>query len=531
MFILVGVLQLAACNGGGSGGDAAVGGGAQPGTTRTDGSGGSSQAGGSKGTSKATSKSSGGSESTSSEEGGGGQDSAGGTSSIGSSSSAKTSSGGTKSSSSAATGGKSGSVSTGGKSGSVSTGGKSSVAAGGKSSSGATGGTMSGDGGASRGGTSSATTTTAAGNEEWVPSWATTIQRTETSNLPPALGGNTLRQFVWPTLSGKRIRIQLSNERGNGPVEIKKVHIAMAKGTDSTASSGGIDAATDKEFLFKGAAAVTIPKGETVWSDELAFDLQEVKLTAISMQFGTTVPSDVTGHPGARTTSYVASGDAVAKDALSGGQTRERWYFIDAIEIMASPDVFAIAALGDSITDGYGVKNTFDRWTDHLTLALKKDAALAKTRTVLNFGMGANNLTSSGADQDSGLVRFERDVMKRDKIKWLILFEGVNDLTGGAQPQAVIDAYKSITTKAKAKGIKVYGSPITPLTANNPARHTANKEIRTGGFLDAVIDFNNLLTGSDTADTFLTKYGTGIPHPNIAGYTDMGNFVDLSLFK
>lgn len=529
--ILVGILQLVACSSGGSGGDTAVGGVQSTTTANTDGKGGS---GGSKATSKTT-KSSGGAENTTDEAGGsGGEDSSGGTTSATKTSGSKATTGGTKSSSGAAVGGKSGSVATGGKSGSV--------AAGGKSGTVAAGGSTSGDGGTSTGGTTASTTTTASGTEEWVPSWATTIQRTETNNLPPALGGNTLRQFVWPTLSGSKIRIQLSNERGNGPVDIKKVHIAMAKGTSSTASSGGIDTATDKEFLFKGAAAVTIPKGETVWSDELAFDLQEVKLTAISMQFGTTVPSDVTGHPGARTTSFVTSGDAVAKETLSGGETRKRWYFINAIEVMAPADVVAIAAFGDSITDGYGVDDVFSRWPDYLTLALKKDATLAKTRSVLNFGMGANNLTVSGADQDSGLVRFERDVLKRDKVKYVVFLQGVNDiLYSNVQAQPIVDACKKIVSQAKAKGIKVYGSPILPLdktaakvnAAKDTIRKSVNSSLRTGNIFDQVIDFEKLLGGAEDATIFLSQYQNKDegPHPNIAGYEAMGNFVDLALFK
>lgn len=526
--ILVGILQLIACNSGGSGGDTAVGGVQSTTTAKPEGNGGS---GGSK-TTKTSSKSSGGADNTTAEEGGGGgEDSSGGATSATTKTSGSKATGGTKSSSGSGTGGKSGSVAAGGKSSSAATGGKSGTVA--------AGGSTSGDGGTSTGGTAS-TTTTVSGNEEWVPSWATTIQKTETSNLPPALGGNTLRQFVWPTLSGSKIRIQLSNERGNGPVDIKKVHIAMAKGTSSTASSGGIDTATDKEFLFDGAAAVTIPKGETVWSDELAFSLQEVKLTAVSIQFGTTVPSDVTGHPGARTTSFVTSGDAVAKETLSGGETRKRWYFINAIEVMAPADVVAIAAFGDSITDGYGVDDVFSRWPDYLTLALKKDAALAKTRTVLNFGMGANNLTVSGADQDSGLVRFERDVLKRDKVKYVVFLQGVNDiLYSNVQAQPIVDAYKKVVSQAKAKGIKVYGSPILPLdkdatkvdAAKDTIRKTVNKSVRTASIFDQVIDFEKLLGGKEDASTFLSQYGGDGPHPNIAGYEAMANLVDLSLFK
>ena len=75
--------------------------------------------------------------------------------------------------------------------------------------------------------------------EEWLPSWATTMQRTEPRNLPPSLQGNTLRQFVWPTVSGTRIRIQLSNESGSTPLHINKVHIARAQTEGNPSNSGG----------------------------------------------------------------------------------------------------------------------------------------------------------------------------------------------------------------------------------------------------------------------------------------------------
>lgn len=368
--------------------------------------------------------------------------------------------------------------------------------------------------------------------EAWLPSWATTIQSTEPNNLPPALNGNTLRQFVWPTLSGREIRIQLSNQRGSTPVDIQKVHIAKAlTQADPGNSAGQIDATSDVAFTFAGAPNVTIPAGETVWSDPVAFDLQEIQLTAISMQLGTTVPPEITGHPGARTTSYVASGDVVAEQAVTG-ETRDRWYFIDAIEVMARDDAFAIAVLGDSITDGYGVLNRFGRWTDYLTLALQTDPQLSETRSVLNFGMGANNLTVSGQYQDSGVVRFGRDVVPRDKIKWLIVLEGTNDIIySGVQAPAIIAAYQQIIQAAHAEGILVYGSPITPTSQGDAAiRAEVNAWIRTSGEFDQVIDFAAIIGDPNDPNAILPMYDNDGLHPNLAGYEAMGNAVDRSLF-
>jgi lysophospholipase L1-like esterase len=365
---------------------------------------------------------------------------------------------------------------------------------------------------------------------EWLPSWATTIQRTEPNNLPPALAQNTLRQFVWPTVSGQQIRIQLSNEKGTTPVDIQKVHIAMALTQADPANSGGqIDPATDAAFTFNGQANVTIPAGQTVWSDALDFPLQEIRLTAVSMQFGGAVPVEITGHPGSRTTSYVVNGDAVAQPGLAGAQTRDRWYFINAIEVMAPSDAYAIALLGDSITDGYGVLNRFARWGDFMTLAIQSDGRIADNRSVLNFGMGANNLTSSNTNQDAGVIRFERDVLTRDKIKWLIVFEGINDIIGGVQAQVIIDAYSQIIQKAREKGILVYGSPITP-NGPNAVRTAVNDWVRTSGAFDQVIDFDATIRDPSNVDSILPMYNNDGLHPSLAGYEAMGNSVDLSLF-
>jgi lysophospholipase L1-like esterase len=367
---------------------------------------------------------------------------------------------------------------------------------------------------------------------EWLPSWATTIQTTEPNNLPPSLNNNTLRQFVWPTVSGSEIRIQLSNEKGSSPVEIQKVHIALAATEGNPGDSDGqIDTATDAAFSFSGTESVTVQAGETVWSDALSFPLAEIELTAITMQFGSGVPSEITGHPGARTTSYIANGDAVAQEGLSGAETRDRWYFINAIEVMAPADAFAIAVLGDSITDGYGVLNEFARWPDFLTLEIQDDTNLADTRSVLNFGMGANSLTSSDEYQDSGVVRFGRDVLERDKIKWLIVLEGINDIAyGNVQAQPIIDAYQEIIDQAHAKGILVYGSPILPTDQGSASvRSTVNDWIRNSGAFDAVIELDKAVD-PDGNGTIAAQFNNDGLHPSTAGYQAMGEAVDLSLF-
>lgn len=371
------------------------------------------------------------------------------------------------------------------------------------------------------------------GEQAWLPSWATTNQRTEDKNEPPPLTGRTLRQFVWPSYSGGQIRVQLSNQRGELPAEIAKVHVAKAL----PLYIGEIDPTTDIELTWGGEVAVTIAPGETVWSDPIAFDLVEMTPVAITMFF-TTAPLDVTGHPGSRTTSYIGEGDLVTEPSFTG-ETRDRWYFIEAIEVMAPEDAYAIAILGDSITDGYGILNEFARWPDFFNRSVNLDAALADSRSVLNFGMGGNCLTAPGEndDMDSGLVRFERDVLgRKDKIRWLIVFIGVNDMIYcGASADTITAAYQDIIDRSHAEGIAVYGVTITPFeshTQGDPllVREAVNTWITTSNAFDAVLDFSSVVADPRKPSQLNPPLSNDGLHPNAAGYEALADSIDPSLF-
>lgn len=404
--------------------------------------------------------------------------------------------------------------------------------------------TTGGAGGATSSTVTATSTTGSSGGMEWLPSWATSIQLTEERNAPTeSLANRTLRQFVFPTYSGSQIRLQLSNEKGTGPVEISKIHIAKA----TPLGSGQIDASTDAEFTFSGSASVTIPQGQTVWSDPLEFDLQEMQPTAVTMLFGATVPGNdgITGHPGARTNSYVATGDVVSEPNISGSKY-ERWYFINAIEVMAPAEAFAIVALGDSITDGYGIHDEFKRWPDYLTAAINADADLKDLASVIDAGNGGNALLNGDGYMDAGVDRVARDILARSKVKHVIVLFGVNDIlygtfpASGAQGMAddILAGYQSIVDACRAAGIKVYGSPITPFGANtsdaqkNSARTIVNTAVRAGGIFDEVIDFSAVLVqpGSNPESIQTSMNNDGL-HPSAAGYEAMANAVDLGLFK
>ena len=71
----------------------------------------------------------------------------------------------------------------------------------------------------------------ASAKKGWIAAWASSQQLTERNNNPPApLTDSTLRQVVYVTLGGSKMRIQFSNKYGNSPVEIKTANVAKSKG-------------------------------------------------------------------------------------------------------------------------------------------------------------------------------------------------------------------------------------------------------------------------------------------------------------
>jgi lysophospholipase L1-like esterase len=378
-------------------------------------------------------------------------------------------------------------------------------------------------------------------SEHWVGTWGTSPQLTEPRNLPPApgLSDNTLRQVVRVSIAGQRLRVHISNAFGTAPVVIHAAHIARSKGAGTSA----IDPATDQALTFAGNESVTIPAGQAVTSDPFGFDLPAFAEVALTIAFGNT-SSDVTGHPGSRTTSYIVPGNAVAAPELTDAATTEHWYNITGIDVVAPPAAAAVAVLGNSITDGRGsTTNHNDRWTDDLAHRLQADPRTAHV-AVLNQGIGGNCVLRACLGPP-GLDRLARDVLDRAGVRWLIVFEGVNDIGGTPSPaaadsvaQGLIASYQQIIQQAHAKGIRVYGATITPFggsfydkPGHEEARQTVNRWIRESGAFDAVIDLDaamrdpanpaQLRPDSDTGDHL---------HPSAAGYQRMAAAVDLGLF-
>jgi lysophospholipase L1-like esterase len=376
--------------------------------------------------------------------------------------------------------------------------------------------------------------------KSWVGTWSTAPQLVEPKNMPPepGLSNNTQRQVVCVSIGGKRLRLKFSNEFSKSPVTMKMVQIAVSKGGST------IDQSTTTALTFNGQHEVTMQPGIDIVSDPVSFDLKPRMEVAITIYFGETSPT-VTGHPGSRTTSYLLAGDQTSPNAdFTKAVTTDHWYVVDGIDVETT-NAAAVAVIGDSITDGRGSgTNKQDRWPDILAIALSKNRN-TKPIGVLNLGIGGNCVLRGGLGP-TALNRFDHDILKQNGVRWLIIFEGVNDLGSTRDSIAadqvahnLIAAYDRMITEAHAKGIKVFGGTITPINKSfyykdyrETARNAINQWIRTSGHFDGVIDFDKAIRDPNNTSTMLPDAQSGdYLHPNELGYEKLGQAVDTRLFK
>jgi len=402
------------------------------------------------------------------------------------------------------------------------------------------------------------------GKEKWVASWAasahglfpsgTAIAQPDLSFAfpSPQTGANdqTFRLIVRPNLWGDRFRLRFSNFFGTQPVTLDDVFLGLQ------ASAGAIVPKTNRRVTFAGSRSVTIPAGQLIFSDAVElefvgdverFSLEGRKLAVSFHVVGTSGP--MTWHSKALQTSYITNPGAGSHgndegDAAFPNSTTS-WYFLDALDVMASADTIVVATFGDSITDGTGsTLNGDDRWPDVLFRRLR--AAFGNRISLVNEGVGGNRVvTDAGAGGPSALSRLDRDVFSLSGITAVVWLEGINDLTAGTTADALIEGILEGRRRIHDRGLKLIQATITSALGNNPnvgfdvdrdnRRKAVNAFIRSAGIFDSVADFDAVTVDPSTGQMraeFLHNSTTNVVdhlHPNRAGYLKMGGEVDIAI--
>jgi len=397
-------------------------------------------------------------------------------------------------------------------------------------------------------------------NEHWVATWATAqaiapvaplgappprpqaapARPSPIGQIPETFKNQTVRMVVRTSIGGRRVRVQLSNALGSPALTIGAAHIAVRQ------KDAAIVPASDRVLKFAGRASFNVPPGALVVSDPVDLEVPKLSDLAISLY----LPED-TGppavHPLGLHTTYIASGDATADATLNPSTKTTAYFWLSGVDVLAPSSASAIVAFGDSITDGFATTANKDQaWSTLLASRLASGKSTAMLG-VLNLGISGNRVLHDVAGTNA-LARFDRDVLARPGVRWMILLEGINDITFSAIPgippgQAVtaedlIWGYGQIIERAHLHSIKVAGATIMPVegvptyTENGEAvRQAVNQWIRTGGAFDAIIDFDALTRDPANPKRLRPEFDSGDHvHPNDAGNQAMGDVIDLSTF-
>jgi len=393
----------------------------------------------------------------------------------------------------------------------------------------------------------------------WIGTWATAAQPSLPGKVE-SFRNQSIRLIVHTSAGGKRVRIKISNTYGNQPLQIGSTHVARRT------TAADIDAISDRTLLFHGQPSVSVPARSLVVSDPVDLEVPALNDLAITLFFPDTTTA-TTSHVLAQQTNYVSpEGDFSASAKFPVSKTILSWPFLTGVDVEASSHGATIVALGSSLTDGDGsILDANHRWPDALAERLQKAGGSKWQLGVLNLGIIGNRLLHDSpqtADNpfgaalgESGLARFERDVLAQAGVKYVFVGLGINDIAFPAFPftpsnekvsaAEIISGYRQLIARAHKNGIRVIGTTIPPfensfftkpaVTFYTPEREAVRQEVnnwilRSGAF-DAVVDFDSPVRDPNRPTQLRTDYDSGDHlHVNDAGYIATANAIPLSLF-
>lgn len=403
---------------------------------------------------------------------------------------------------------------------------------------------------------------TAQAQEHWVATWGTAqqlIYNGPTAPRPPqnppppvnlaipsiwsSVNNQTVRMIVRVSVGGRNVRIRLVNAFGSAPLQIGAAHIALRSKNSS------IVPASDRALTFSGRVSCLIPPGAVMLSDPIEFNVPPLAEVAVSVY--TPKESTTSTHMFGEHTAYLSKeGDFSGSAEITDATTSLGYYWLAGVDVLAPANAETIVAFGDSITDGHGsMPNTDHTWPAYFTTRLQADKRTAHLG-VVNVGISGNQVLRDGGGVLGGmsaLARLERDVLTQPGAKFVMLMEGINDISSRTrQPDAeakivaedLLAGYKQIIEHAHARGLKIIGCTLTPFDGSRAftekgeaARTIVNQWIRMSGAFDAVVDFDAATRDTNNPKKFREAFHAGDwLHPGDAGYEAMANAIDLAIF-
>lgn len=375
----------------------------------------------------------------------------------------------------------------------------------------------------------------------WVGTWATAPAPSDTG---VGFNNHTVRMHPRISIGGDTLRVRVSNAYGHGKLAIGAAYVGIRD------KGPAIVPGSERQLTFGGSSATTVAAGALVLSDSVTLTVPALADLAVSLYLPGEIPPSfqITGRY-ARQTNYISPpGNFAAAITMPVGKITDEWFFVSGIDVLAASATGGIVALGDSLTDAnISTHDAYCRWPDQLARRLIARQG-GRQCGVMNQGLGGNRILHD-LRGDSGLRRFDRDVLAQPGVTHAIVMLGTNDLRNrpGKLEEEVtaaqmIAGLTQMALRAQARGIKLFGATLTPFGnetflpgAWNPVREghrvAFNTWMRSSGVLDGVVDFDLALRDPERPTQMLPIYDCddGL-HPSDLGYCKMGDAIDLALF-
>ncbi len=404
---------------------------------------------------------------------------------------------------------------------------------------------------------------------KWVACWgnATSITDRKEATYAKDL---TLRYPIRACFSGNKLRFHFSNLTGTEPVTISEAYVAKAahspatstqfiNGAQSTASetcAAHLDTAQSEyapvAITFGGRTSGTIPAGEEILSDEIAFHVTAGETLDVSLYFaGFTQMNAGTAITGPLSGGKYSYGNFAKSAELPDNLTRKtNWiYFLNTVDIFTEEKNFALVCFGDSITA--------QDWPDYLTLRCAREGfnnvaiirrAVSGTRILREY-----SCITYAAYGLKGATRFPIE-MNVAGARAVIVQHGINDIIHPVgvevnrfrpwsdMPTAddLINGVRSLyITHARKLGLKVYSGTLLPIygwrTYNENRdiiRMAFNQWLRTAPEFDGCVDFDKAVRGHENPKAFSSGFDSGDHlHPSARAYEAMAECVPEELLK
>lgn len=319
---------------------------------------------------------------------------------------------------------------------------------------------------------------------KWIATWATSLVNgsIELGSIIPGIAvqdvipsKSTIRTELSVTAGGSMLKFKLSNQFGKSAITINEASVARTEGSGKAMIVDG----TQTPITFDGKSEVTIPAGETIWSDAIDFKTAALEKISISMHFKNLTYITSTGLSNGRTfmaTGLLMNSDKASKvnytslptsneiNISSGTVTYHTIPFLSCINTYnTSDDACTAVFIGDSTL----VNDTYLHYAKRLVSGDEKDIG------VINEAVIGNKLLSDGSGLIGNLCgkamidRFTRDVLEQSGVKYCFVKIGLNDIahqyskslsptTPKYSPQDIISGYKTLVRLCHNKGIKIY---------------------------------------------------------------------------